>query len=338
MTMENLTQLQKAAIEGEVCKAYSSARHNPEILYRLYTMLVSAPEDVKEYIIAVSKEVIEVKEDLLNKVILEATANEVPLWLWIDKVVADIKLSIKLACADGMVGDAELNKKAVQKSIVKSAFVCFCRSIAMKCTKAAKALCQHIIDEEPLDLDFLADVCFSLIAEINELEPTNDIPKELIHTEFDIRNMLSFKIETEVLEKRAKDYEKEKSQSDEPKPDEDIAKELAEALDQVEYGGKNITIVNISGAPKDSLLADAVSRTIAHVLDEQLKSKKATKQAEKAKECWAVVKEYKGENSVSSTLRTFDTEVEAQSFKEGIEKSYPELMKSCTLKIKKLIK
>ena len=36
MTLENLTQLQKIAIEGEVAAALSTAKHNPEILYRIY--------------------------------------------------------------------------------------------------------------------------------------------------------------------------------------------------------------------------------------------------------------------------------------------------------------
>ena len=73
MELENLTQLQKAAIEGEVAKAYSSAKHNEEILYRLYTMLKSAPKDTITYIIEITQEMIEIKEELINKVILETS-------------------------------------------------------------------------------------------------------------------------------------------------------------------------------------------------------------------------------------------------------------------------
>ena len=39
MTLENLTQFQKIALEGEIAKAIATARHDPDILYKYYIML-----------------------------------------------------------------------------------------------------------------------------------------------------------------------------------------------------------------------------------------------------------------------------------------------------------
>ena len=95
---DNLTQLQKIALEGEVSKALITARHNPEVLYRLYILLTKAPQDITPTIIEIFKEIVDIKEELVDRVVLEVSSGRLPMWLWIDRVIADIKLSISLAC------------------------------------------------------------------------------------------------------------------------------------------------------------------------------------------------------------------------------------------------
>ena len=334
MELDNLTQLQKAAIEGEVAKAYSSAKHNEEILYRFYTMLKSAPKDTVTYIIEITQEMIEIKEELINRVILETSSDEPPVWLWINKLIADIKLSLKLATSDGLICDIEADKKLMQQKIIKSAFIVFVRKAAIVCTRAARELCRYIIDEEPLDLDFLADTCFALIAEIDELPVTEKMPDSLFHSEFDIRNMLSFRMEKEIIEKRNKRDEIEKESERQAK---DISKKLDNALNEAIITKVNqddsmdatVYAVRMAMADKEGFMADAVSGIMKQILNEQLKTPKAMKTAK-----YAVIKEY-ANSPVSTTLKSFDTEEEAESYKEKIEKGFPELMKSCTLRIKK---
>lgn len=338
MELENLTQLQKTAIEGEIAKAYSTARHNAEILYRLYTMLKSAPKDVTPFIVQVTKELVDIKEELIEKTILETLAEEPPLWLWIDKTIADIKLSLKLAMADGMICDAELDKKTVQQKIVRSAFIAFARKIAMACTKAARSLCRYIIDEEPIELGFLEDVCFSLIAEIDELEPTEQITDAVFHAEFDIRNMLSFRIEKEVMEKRDKREENKKSIKEQAKEinkrmDKVIDEALVMPVTEVHNDAADATVYAVKMAVGDEgYMAEAVNKVMQKILNEQFSSEKAMKAKENK---YAVIKEY-ANSPVSTTLKAFSTEAEAESYKEKLESSFPELMKSCTLKVKKV--
>ena len=339
MNLENLTQLQKAAIEGEVAKVYASTRHNAEVLYRLYTMLKNAPKETTSYILEVTRDLVDIKEELIDRVVLEAKVEEPPLWLWIDKTIADIKLSLKLAVAEGMICDVDVNKKLMQQKIVRSAFVSFGRKIALACTKAAKELCRHIIEKEPLELDFLSDICFSLMAEIDELPPTETMTDAVFHSEFDIRNMLNFRIEKEIMEKRnsrdERDHEVEKQAKEiNSKMEKAINEAIVMPVSEAHDDSMDATVYAVKMAVNESegFMAEAVSKVMKQILDEQLKTEKAMK-AKEAK--YAVIKEY-ANSPVASTLRTFDTEAEAESYKEKLEESFPELMKSCTLKVKKV--
>ena len=315
MTLDNLTQLQKAAIEGEVAKAFSTARHNSEILYRIYIILRHTPEEFKAYIPEILKEFIELDPMLVQRVVFEATAEEVPIWLWVDKVIADIKLSIKLATMDGMICDIDADKKLIQKKIVKSAFVFFVRKTAMLCTKAAKDLCLKIMNEENLELDFLEDVCFTLIPKIEEMEQTEVMPLDAFHTEFDIRDTLSFKVEKEILEPK-----------EEKKPKPSKYKEVE--MVNLEKNGMEVRAYRIDLPKNEKAVSDAVNQIMEELI------KKGDPGEEKATK-YAVTKEYSN-SPVSTTLKTFDTEAEAESYKEQLEKGYPELMKSCRIKVKKV--
>ena len=336
MVLENLTQLQKAAIEGEVAKAYSSARHNEEILYRFYTILKNAPKDTLPYIIEITKGLVGIKEELLDKVVLETSAEEPPLWLWINKTIADIKLSLKLALAEGMMCEIEADKKLMQQKIIRSAFIAFSRKVALACTRAGKELCRYVIDEEPLELGFLSDVCFSLIGEISELPPIEVMPDSVFHTEFDIRNMLSYRIEKEVMEKRDK---RDDTEREVKKQSKEISKKIDKAVEEaavlpISKEGEDVTAfaIKMTTDGDEGYMAEAVSKVIQKILNEQLSTDKAVK----AKEVkYAVIKEY-ANSPVSTTLKAFDTEAEAESYKEKLESSFPELMKSCTLKVKKV--
>lgn len=310
MTLENLTQLQKIAIEGEVAGALSSARHNPEILYRLYTILQNVPKEVSQYVVDVVKDLTDIEETELNRVLLELSGKEFPLWIWVKKTVADIKLSLTLALADSIISDASMDKKLVQQKIIKSAFVCFCRSTAMASPRATIELCKYIMEEESKTLDFLANTCFSLINEVSELTDNEKIPEDLLHKAFDVRSMLSFRIETEVLESLNKKSKKQPS---------------AFNFEPVERKEKD----RVKEAIKNTKLTDVVDEVMAQILNEALSKPKDEIKG------YAVVKKYEG-NNITSVLRTFKTEKEAIEFRDKLQKEFPEITKTCSLDIKVL--
>lgn len=298
--MEDLTQLQKIAIEGEIAKALSSARHNPEILYRLYVILKNTPKDLAEHALKVVRELTDIEQSDLDRVVLELGTKERPLWIWVEKVIADIKLSLLLAMADSTTSIADMDRKKVHKKIIKSAFAYFCRSTMMICTRAVKELCQTILDSNDLELDFLQDICFTTISTVSELEETTEITETLFCSMFSIQDILSYRFEKEMLER--KDKEDERKEVEVPK------KRSKRAIEEPKT------------KEEEEKLSAAIQDAVIKVVTKYEKSK------------YAVVKKYEG-SSVTTILKCYDNEEDAREFIETVKKEYPELLKSCTLTI-----
>lgn len=309
MNLENLTQSQKVAIEGEVAKALITAKHNAEILYRLYTILKSAPKDVAYYIIEVSKELLKIDETKFNKMILEVSNDDFPYWIWIERVVEDLKLSMTLAVADGM-NFSEVDKKLAQQMILKSAFLYYCRSLTLLSPEAVKRLCRYILEEENLKLGFLSEVCFAMLEDVSELPNNNDkLPKEVFHSAIDIKDMLSYAIETKVLDELNK-TEKKPRRRKSTKEDKQLKLE--------------------STNEDSNIIKNTVEDAINKIFTEQLK-----KQGSKKHERYAIVKRFKGEKG-SCTLKAFDSQEEAEEFIKTIKKEFPTLYKNCELTIERV--
>ena len=322
MTLDNLTQFQKIALEGEIAKAISTAKHDPEILYRYYVILKKSPKEIIGFIKEIVRDLVDIDQELLDKVALEAMVDEAPVWLWIDRVIADIKLSITLACAD-QIGHLSMDKKVMQKKILKSCFIFFCRKCSMLSVSAVRRLCTHIIEEEPIDLGFLEDSCFALLEQLSQLPEDKEINPDSIHCALDIRDMMSYKVETDVLEKLSNTpLNVEKA--------EDIANILNDKLEDDNESSDmvHVATIDLSKVDDTSDVSKVISDRIAEILNQQLKSEKATKQEEK----WTVYKNYGG---YETALRTFDSEKEADDFINNIVKSFPELKNSCKFNKKK---
>lgn len=302
VSLDKITQLQKIALEGEIAKALSTARHDEEILYRYYTILKRAPKEISYLLVQIIRDMVDIKQELLDRVTLEASLDITPLWIWVNRTVADLKLSLKLACAD-QIGSASMDRKGLQKKLIKSAFVYYVRSIAMVSSTAARTLCNYLLEEEPIELDFLKDACFALIPEIDELDVDETVVEDIIHTTFDIGKILSYKVETEVIEKRTKREEDEKTEEAEP--------QLQVTKPKMEE-------------PVD--ISEMLKQTINEILEAQ--------QKDEGKETgkFIVVKEYEG-CDVSTPLRECSSEEEAEEFIKNMKKQFPELVKTVIFRI-----
>ena len=330
MNLENLTQSQRIAIEGEVAKALITSKHNAEILYRLYTILKSAPKDVAYYIIEVSKEILKIDETKFNKMILEVSHDDYPYWIWIERVVEDLKLSMTLAVADGM-NFSEVDKKLAQQMILKSAFLYYCRSITLMSPEATKRLCQYIIDEENLKLGFLSEACFALIKDVAELPNDNDkLPKEVFHSAIDIKDMLSYAVETKVLDELNKTEKKPRRRKS---PKEDKQLKLEPTNEDLDIIKNNVEDKQLKLEPINEdldIIKNTVEDAISKIFTEQLK-----KQGSKKHERYAIVKKFKGEKG-SCTLKAFDSQEEAEEFIKTIKREFPTLYKNCELTIERV--
>ena len=297
MSLNNLTYLQKTALEGEVARIVTTSRHDGEILLRLYTVLKNAPSELCFDIIKIVKDLTFVKEELLNKVILEVSSDKVPLWIWTNKIIGDIKIALRMAYAEGTISEASVHKKEAQEKIVKSAFMLYCRQVAMLSPSTACQLCLDIMKEDSGKLDFLYDCCFTLIEDIKELriKEKKGVLDQIILSSIDMQNILSYKLETEVI---SNTIEKEK-----PK------KERAEKKEKRE------------------------EEVISKIIEESFN--KSRKKENQLNIKYSVIKYYT-DCGVSTTLRSFKTEEEAEEFMQLIKKQFPDIQKTCKLYIEKL--
>ena len=200
MSLDNLTQLQKIAIEGEIAQALYTSVHDEDVLYRLYTILKKTPKEIGVFALEIVKNLTDISEEKLYKVIAEVSSDEFPTWIWTNKVVADIKFSLRVATAEKNISEANIKKKKIQQKILTSAFVYYCRSIAVQSPEAATKLCEAILADETTKVEFLESTCFSLMEEIKELPHKKKIPEKILHTSVNVQNILSYNIETKLVE------------------------------------------------------------------------------------------------------------------------------------------
>ena len=91
MNADNLTYLQKVALKGDIAHALVTCSHDADIKFRFYMILKSVTKELRPFVLEALKEAVLLNEDELNRVYFETLTDEVPVWLWTDKVIADIK-------------------------------------------------------------------------------------------------------------------------------------------------------------------------------------------------------------------------------------------------------
>lgn len=310
---DKLTYMQQLAIDGEIAYALSTAPHNAEMKYRVYLILKEVREDFRSYVVESVKKMTKFPEGELERVIWELTQNEPPLWIWVERCIADLELaSFGLELTNTPESRLSLRKNTAKQSLVTSAFAKFIRDVSIICSQAARELLIAVMQNQ--QLDFLHPVCVFSLEELKSFEqirpPKKKIPFKVMNFSFDIKNMLSFALETEALEHMQK-----KSKKVEVSADDLIKKAKAsdkqgfiEALDEV-----------------ISSIVDQAIENLAE--DEEPKEKPKTTK-------YVVMKRFK-QNNVQIPLRDFKTKKEAVAFIKELIENFPELKNDCVFDIAK---
>lgn len=338
MSLDNLTQLQKIAIEGEISQALYTSIHDEDVLYRLYTILKKTPKEIGYFVLEIVKNLTDISEEKLYKVIAEVSSDEFPTWIWTNKVIADIKFSLRVATAEKNISEANINKKEIQQKILTSAFVYYCRSIAVQSPEAATKLCEAILADETAKVEFLESTCFSLMEEIKELPPKKKIPEKILHTSVNVQNILSYNIETKMVssqntkilkesatEKLKKDIQKLQIKTHNLEKDlssDSVKVELDKGI-QVVSLEKGINILKNLGLLDDDESDDEYKDVDIECVNQTHKEVNTK---------YSVIKFYK-DIGVSTTLKSFETEEEAIQYIENINRNFPDLTKTCELLI-----
>jgi hypothetical protein len=328
---ENLTYLQKTAIKGEIAFALSTAAHNAEIKFRTFLILKEVEDKYKPFIIECIKEAITFDETVIDRIYLEVVNNDVPVWLWIEEIIADIKLHISMADAGlaGITGNRlSINKVQERKNIIESAFVMFAREALILSPNASEQLLDEIIND--YDLEFLHSACFYLKSSLPEIRTikgntADDIPEELMSCLFDVKRMMSFAVESKALkmlnraEKKEGRYRKITKQ---PLPTELNGEVIAQG---------SFTIDNTITHEE---LSQYISEKIAELFDGTPTIR--TSPAPKPSNTVYVVKKVFTDSGISTNIRVCRTEQEAADFVKKIEREYPELARTCEFQVERV--
>ena len=310
---DKLTYMQQVALEGEVAYAVSTALHNEELKVRIYLILKEVREDLRGFCIEAIRKMTKFPEGELEKVLWELTQEEVPLWLWVDKYIADIKFGIfKGELTNTPENKLSIDKKEAKLSLIKSAFNRSIREISICCSTAARELLTRVLGED--ELEFLHPSCVFCLQELQSLEelrpPKSRIPSTIFDMNFDIKSLLSFVMETEALERATKTSEKVA----------DKAKNLIEKAKKADKEGFIEAL--------DEVISSVIGETIEELAD---KENNASEKGN-GKTRYIVMKRF-NQSNLQIPLQDFATRSEALVFVDELIKNFPELKKVCVFDI-----
>lgn len=312
---EGLTSLQKIALEGEVAFAISTAPHDAEAKYRIYAIFKEVEDEYKPWLIKAFKEAITFDEDIVDQLYFESLTNEVPVWLWVEKSIADIKEALRLS--ESSVSKAGAYRVEARKKIITSAFVNFARRALMVSPDASEQLFDEILNDK--DLVFLEVPCFylkSCCEEVRDSGTVQDkIPETLLDCCFDIRDMLSTRVETEALELLTKKKKRKSSLVTNPQ-DEPI----------------HIESISIKTGMTDEEISELLSQKILETfqgLGTPTKKKKPKQHFR------YVVNKVFNDTQISTSIKVCKTREEAEEFIEKVKQEYPDLLETCNFFISK---
>lgn len=320
---ENLTYLQKTALKGEIGFALSTSAHDAEMKFRTYLILKEVEEKFRPFIIECVKEEVTFDESIIDRIYLEVLTNTIPVWLWIEEIIADIKLQLATAETGYSVltgNRLSIDRLQERKNLIESAFLLFTREAIIISPNSAEQLLDQILDD--YDLDFLHKACFYLktcCAEVKMIKgpESSEVPDELMSCIFDIKKIMSFSVETKALNafnRAAQKDSKFKKMTNLPLP----------TADNEEIALKGNFVIN--GTITHEELSNYISEKIVELFG-------GTTPANSSPNKVYVVKKVFTDSGITTDIRTCQTREEAINFIQKIIEEYPELMNVCEFKV-----
>lgn len=318
---ENLTYLQKVALKGEVALALSTASHDTEIKYRIYLILKEVEDRFKPFIIDCLKGSLTFDEHIIDRIYLEILNNQVPVWLWVEEVIADIETHLSIANSGlSIIPDSKLSIDKLQerKNIIESSFMYFVRDAIILSPSAVEELLEKVLLKD--NLDFLHEACFflkSFCKEAKALAGENaEVPEELMSFTFDAKRILSFSAETAGLEKLNRK-----------------AKKKVQSRNNTTNLQGNFVIhgeLDINNTITYEQLSNCISKKIAELFEEAV----APSTVERPDTAY-VVKKVFTDSGITTDIRICKTEEEAVNFVKRIVQEYPDITRSCEFRVQK---
>ena len=327
MKYENLTELQKIALRGQVSVMLSFSKTNWDLKYKIYKVLKSVGSPHRELFLEAIKESVTLSEEEVIKLYFITSMNEIPVYLWINKTIADIKYYLKVPEDFVKNLNVALNKKQERINIIKSTFINFGRKVVLTSPEALTELINKIQEDE--ELEFLASSCIYLkgcCLEVQNLSQkrSKDITDNIFEIEFDPYDIMSVELETERLNNL------------------DNCSSSCEETSKKYENPKVIKVVQINLDKNQELSSEEISELINKQIEaiinasEETVSTEQHNQKNKSRLTYVVQKKFKNTN-IKEDIKQYDSEEEALDFINKIYETKPELNRTCELIVCKKI-
>ena len=330
MELNNLTHLQKAALEGEIAFILSTSPHDAELKFRIYAILSEINECDRVYASRIIKEQVRLHEEVVDRILLEVENGEFPVWLWIEKTVEDLKESLSYGDTPS-APRLSLEKTECRKKLINSSFIVMARKVIVINPDVAIQLCGEIINCR--ELDFLKMSCFYISQWSTELKKVcskvqnNEALKECC---FDIRDRLSYQLENEALSIFSKPSDR-KIPEHVRFPETGNLKENLKGNFETEPMTVTFNVDESEISTEE--LSNFLSQQITKLFTQNFKGGEESSPSRKL--TYTVKKIYKDAPEQSVVLKEFETEEEARKFVRKIMKEFPELLTTCEYCISK---
>ena len=346
---DDLTIHQRIAIEGEVAYALGTAPHEEEMYYRIYMILHTIKPSYREFYVRTFKEALP-KEDhyKVDSIVLQITAGEIPVMLWVNRTKADLKHYILGSdFAANIAPWLPVNSKVIKNHIARSAFSRFLKRAFLACPVSTKILCENILEEinnspkEVKELELVKDMVYMTLKDIVEVEPMLrkmcleelEPNSSILDISFDPKELLYFDIETEANYDSIKKCKKERvRRTKKGNKLEDFEKEalFGEPTKQDEPSDPYMEDSLIAQAELRGLPGEEIQKAIEDTIAKEQTKVKRKPRAVKKVTRYKVVKKYKN-SDITTTIKTFDTEEEANEYIQEILEQYPDITELCDL-------
>lgn len=330
MEYKNLTYLQKVALKGELSATFSGAHSNADLKFKIFRILKQVEAEQRPLFQEAIKETVELDEGELDRLSFCVTMSDIPLSLWVQKTIDDIKYYLKAPEVSFKISNVSTNKKEERKEILNSAFINFGRKVLLTSTTATVELVNKILEEN--ELEFLHTSCAYLLdgcSEINNFKccskEETDISEDILKMEFDPFDIMAYSMETHCLNKLNEPYH-----------------EVPKA--HVNHEESPVKIIKIStdmdiNENLENISEEELSQFFGKHIAELIKSveNSSKNESEGSSElCYVVQKKYKNTN-IKQNIQKFKSEKEALAFIKKIREEKPELSRTCEFIIRKEI-
>lgn len=336
MKNKELTYLQKVTLKGDIAHALISCSHDADVRLRLYIILKTISKETRPYVLDIFKEAITLSEDDFNRVYFETFTEKVPLWLWTDKVLEDIKKNLRSDPLEYVVTKISVDKIKEKKHLIENAFIAFVRRVTLVSPKAASELLNRITEDD--ELSFLSTSCFYLRQFIQEFISKNkkyvkmdEVSSDVLNLEFNINLSLSSPIDEGISQVTEEDF---RSSSED-------TEDTEEEQDNFENSNKQVISekIIIAGSITPEELSSYLSQKIIEKLNatqsnqttnHEMYNRKEQKIKYQIQKIWL-------DSKVETAITSFSSKEEAEKFIQNIKNEFPEQEGICDYFVKKIV-